>query len=60
MEPRTGRDAVSPEQAEPAAGQAEKPLEVPAPGVPVFEASNVSIFYGSFRAVTDVSLAVRQ
>ena len=30
------------------------------PGVPVFETSNVSIFYGSFRAVTDVSLAVRQ
>ena len=27
-----------------------------APGVPVFDAKNVSIYYGSFRAVTDVSL----
>ena len=30
------------------------------PGPPVFDAKNVSIFYGSFRAVTDVSLSVYQ
>jgi phosphate transport system ATP-binding protein len=30
------------------------------PGVPVFDAKNVSIYYGSFRAVTDVSLSVYQ
>src|ERR1700680_5040536 len=28
------------------------------PGVPVFDAKNVSCYYGSFRAVTDVSLTV--
>ncbi|HEX8006483.1 MAG TPA: ATP-binding cassette domain-containing protein, partial [Trebonia sp.] len=28
------------------------------PGVPVFDAKNVSIYYGSFRAVTDVSLTI--
>src|SRR3984893_17666160 len=28
------------------------------PGSPVFNAKNVSIYYGSFRAVTDVSLSV--
>src|ERR1039457_3379540 len=30
------------------------------PGTAVFDAKNVSIFYGSFRAVTDVSLSVYQ
>jgi phosphate transport system ATP-binding protein len=30
------------------------------PGAPVFDAKNVSIYYGSFRAVTDVSLSVYQ
>ena len=30
------------------------------PGTPVFDAKNVSIYYGSFRAVTDVSLSVYQ
>ena len=30
------------------------------PGATVFEAKNVSIYYGSFRAVTDVSLSVYQ
>jgi phosphate transport system ATP-binding protein len=28
------------------------------PGTPVFDAKNVSIYYGSFRAVTDVSLTI--
>src|SRR5262247_3596303 len=28
------------------------------PGTPVFDAKNVSIFYGSFQAVTDVSLTI--
>jgi phosphate transport system ATP-binding protein len=31
---------------------------MPAPGPPVFDAKNVSIYYGSFKAVTDVSLAI--
>ena len=30
------------------------------PGAPVFNAKSVSIYYGSFRAVTDVSLSVYQ
>jgi phosphate transport system ATP-binding protein len=30
------------------------------PGTPVFSVDNVSIFYGGFRAVTDVSLTVRE
>src|SRR5215471_18405835 len=29
-----------------------------APGTPVFDTKNVSIYYGSFRAVTDVSLTI--
>ena len=29
-----------------------------APGATVFDAKNVSIYYGSFRAVTDVSLSI--
>ena len=37
------------------------PAPVPGPaGVPVFAAKNVSIYYGSFRAVTDVSLTINQ
>jgi phosphate transport system ATP-binding protein len=37
------------------------PAPVPGPaGVPVFDAKNVSIYYGSFRAVTDVSLTINQ
>ena len=43
---------------EPAA-LADKPAEVPEKHlVPVFDAKSVSIFYGSFRAVTDVSLTI--
>jgi phosphate transport system ATP-binding protein len=37
------------------------PAPVPGPvGVPVFDTRNVSIYYGSFRAVTDVSLTINQ
>ena len=32
--------------------------EFDAPGAPVFDAKSVSCFYGSFRAVTDVSLSI--
>src|SRR5262249_58027880 len=28
------------------------------PGTPVFDTKNVSIYYGSFRAVTDVSMTI--
>jgi phosphate transport system ATP-binding protein len=48
--------AVNPEQTEPVVRQQEDPP----PGVPVFDAKNVSIYYDSFRAVTDVSLSVRE
>ena len=37
-----------------------QPQEEPAPDAPVFYAKNVSIYYGTFRAVTDVSLSVHQ
>jgi phosphate transport system ATP-binding protein len=37
-----------------------RPQEEPVPGVPVFDAENVSVWYGAFRAVTDVSLAVHE
>ncbi len=58
MEQRSGRDVVvSPEQAEPVARPVAEPA---APGVPVFETRNVSIYYGGFRAVTDVSLTVHR
>jgi phosphate transport system ATP-binding protein len=57
---------VNSEQAGPVAGLGEvaasgaRPGEAVAPGEAVFDAENVSIFYGSFRAVTDVSLTVHQ
>ena len=34
--------------------------EQPVPDAPVFDTKNVSIYYSSFRAVTDVSLSVHQ
>ncbi|MGZ4434415.1 MAG: phosphate ABC transporter ATP-binding protein PstB [Trebonia sp.] len=37
-----------------------QPQEEPAPDAPVFYTKNVSIYYGTFRAVTDVSLSVHQ
>jgi phosphate transport system ATP-binding protein len=35
------------------------PREIPA-GTPVFEVQNASIYYGAFRAVTDVSLTIHE
>ena len=40
-----------------AAGQ---PVPRPAPGVPVFDTRDVSVWYGEFRAVTDVTLTVHE
>src|SRR5580692_11422268 len=52
------RDAVATRLPEPTA-LADKPAEIPDKHlVPVFDAKSVSIFYGSFRAVTDVSLTI--
>src|SRR5579864_1159550 len=43
----------------PRVSQAVAPEQVQAqPGTPVFDAQNVSIYYGSFKAVTDVSLTI--
>ncbi len=36
------------------------PVAGPPPGTPVFGARNVSIYYGSFKAVTDVSLTIHE
>jgi phosphate transport system ATP-binding protein len=45
--------------AEPAAQQQARPApEATGPGVTVFDTQDVSIYYGSFRAVTDVSLSM--
>jgi phosphate transport system ATP-binding protein len=43
----------------PAALQESKPVPV-TPGVAVFDTKNLSIYYGAFRAVTDVSLTVHE
>jgi phosphate transport system ATP-binding protein len=43
----------------PAALQESKPVS-DTPGVAVFDTKNLSVFYGSFRAVTDVSLTVHE
>jgi phosphate transport system ATP-binding protein len=43
----------------PAALQESKPLS-DTPGVAVFDTKNLSIYYGAFRAVTDVSLTVHE
>jgi phosphate transport system ATP-binding protein len=52
------RDGVTTRLPESAA-LADKPAEIPGKHlVPVFDAKSVSIFYGSFRAVTDVSLTI--
>ena len=42
---------------EPAALQ-DRQVVIPTPGATIFDVRNVSIFYGSFRAVTDVSLTI--
>jgi len=52
------QDFVATQLPEPAALQERVPQEQPAPGVPVFHAKNVSIYYSAFRAVTDVSLSI--
>jgi phosphate transport system ATP-binding protein len=56
MEQQTGQDVVDSGRV----GQVIGPREEPVPGVPVFEAENVSVWYRAFRAVTDVSLAVHE
>jgi phosphate transport system ATP-binding protein len=53
------RDGVTATRLPEPAALADKPAEVPSKHlVPVFDVQNVSIFYGSFRAVTDVSLTI--
>src|SRR6516164_6377921 len=47
-------EAAAPPQAQPAP----EPEAYSAPGSTVFDAERVSCYYGSFRAVTDVSLSV--
>ena len=52
---------ASPELAEPAAQQQARPApEATGPGVTVFDTKDVSIYYGSFLAVTDVSLSIHE
>jgi phosphate transport system ATP-binding protein len=46
----------SPPRPEPAAQQQAQP----APGAPTFDTKNVSIYYGSFKAVTGVSLSIHE
>ncbi len=49
------------EPARPAAARHHRSLAQSfAPGESVFETTNVSIYYGSFRAVTDVSLSIHE
>jgi phosphate transport system ATP-binding protein len=53
------RDVVKARLPEPAARWEPQDAVVPArPGAAVFTTENVSIYYGSFRAVTDVSLTI--
>jgi phosphate transport system ATP-binding protein len=54
------QDVVATQLPEPAALQQGQPQDQWVPGAAVFDAKNVSIYYGSFRAVTDVSLSVYQ
>ena len=44
--------------AEPQAPPVPEPQGYAEPGSPVFDAEKVSCYYGSFRAVTDVSLSI--
>jgi len=65
-EQETATDVQVPESAtrqnvplpEPAALQRPEPAAESATGVTVFDTEKVSIYYGSFRAVTDVSLSI--
>ncbi len=54
------QDIVATQQPEPVAQQQDLPPEQPSPDAPVFTATNVSIYYSAFRAVTDVSLAIHK
>ena len=49
---------VTTEMPKPAALQDTRPSAAPVSGAAVFESKNVSCYYGSFRAVTDVSLTI--
>jgi phosphate transport system ATP-binding protein len=51
-------EPVVQQQAEPAVPRQQEVS--PEPGTDVFDAKNVSIFYSSFKAVTDVSLAIHE
>jgi len=59
---RPDRNIVATQAAEAAAQPQEQqpPRPRSAPGVPVFDAENISIYYSAFRAVTDVSLSVHE
>jgi phosphate transport system ATP-binding protein len=55
------QDVVKTELPKPAALQEPRDTVVPdTPGTPIFATNNVSIYYGSFRAVTDVSLTIHE
>src|SRR6266487_5666232 len=59
MEQPEQKVIASPQLAEPAAQQKARPAPAATvPGVTVFDTQDVSIYYGSFRAVTDVSLSM--
>ena len=61
MEQPEQKVATQTELPKPAALQETKPSEAAVsgtPGAPVFDSKNVSIYYSSFRAVTDVSLTI--
>jgi phosphate transport system ATP-binding protein len=59
MEQPEQKVIASPQLAEPAAQQKARPApEATGPGVTVFDTQDVSIYYGSFLAVTDVSLSM--
>ena len=60
MEQQAEQGVVNSGPAEPAAQPVARPREAAVPGVPVFGAEGVSVWYSSFRAVTDVSLSVHQ
>ena len=49
---------ADPQLAEPAPQQVRPSADASRPGVAVFEAQDVSIYYGSFQAVTNVSLSI--
>ena len=56
-ESATRQNVALPEPA--AIAEAERTTQPPAgTGVPIFEVKDVSIYYGSFRAVTNVSLTI--